>query len=157
MRWSFRIAVRGHYLAAQPAWIVADSAGTPLGAVLVSRPRTAEVQAASDLLFTMRAFWHIGAHTVVRGYTVARVIAAHAPTGPFTYLRTLGVHPALHGRGLGSRLVEQVIRAATPSLPVYLETAKEGNLYLYARHGFSCIGQFSCLGVPVWRLLRPSG
>lgn len=155
MRWSFRVAVRSHWLAEQPAWVVSDTTGALLGAVLVSRPRTGPPQALSDLFFTTRAFWHIGARTMLRGFTAARSIAEHTPPGPFTYLRTLGVHPAVHGRGLGSRLVEQVLRAATPSLPVYLETAKEQNLSFYARHGFNCIGQFSCLGVAVWRLLRP--
>lgn len=153
MLWSFRIAVRTHCLAAQPAWLIADADGTAMGAVLVTRPR-ATGPGISDLLFTTRALWHVGTHTVMRGMRAAQTIAAHAPRGPFTYLRTIGVHPAAQGRGLGSQLVEQVIRAAPPSLPVYLETAKERNLSFYAHHGFACIGEFSCLGVPVWRCMR---
>ncbi len=155
MLWSFRIAVRGHCLATQPGWTLSGADMVPLAAVLMTRPRM-QVDISADLLFTVRGLLHIGLGMGVRGFQAARIIAEHAPAEPFTYLRTLGVHPNMHGRGLGSRLVEQVIRAAPPALPVYLETAKERNLSFYLRHGFECIGKFHCLGVPVWRLLRPA-
>ncbi len=154
MRWSFRIAVRGHCLAAQPGWTLSGPDMVPLAAVLMTRPRV-QMETSADLLFILRGLLHIGVGTGVRGFQAARIIAEHVPAEPFTYLRTLGVHPDLHGRGLGSRLVEQVIRAAPAALPVYLETAKERNLSFYARHGFECLGKFHCLGIPVWRLLRP--
>ena len=153
MRWSFRIAVRSHCLAAQPGWIIAGSAATPAGVVLVTRPR-AEVQSRSDWIFLLRGLTRIGTRTVLRGVRAAQTIATHAPPQPFTYLRTLGVDPQMQGQGLGSALVQQVIRTAVPTLPLYLETAKEANLAFYARHGFDCIGEFRCLDVPVWRLIR---
>ena len=155
MRWSFRMAVRGHCLAAQPGWTLNGPETVPLGAVLMTRPRM-QVESRADLLFSVRALMHIGLSMAVRGFQAARIIAEHVPAEPFTYLRTLGVHPDLHGRGLGSRLVEQVIQSAPAALPVYLETAKERNLSFYSRHGFECISTFSCLGVRVWRLLRPA-
>jgi ribosomal protein S18 acetylase RimI-like enzyme len=123
--------------------------------VLTTRPGV-QIDISADLLFTLRAFLNMGLRTGVRSARAARIIAAHVPPQPFTYLRTLGVHPDLHGRGLGSRLVEQVVRSAPASLPVYLETAKEKNVTFYTRHGFECIGEFRCLGVPVWRMLRPA-
>lgn len=153
MLWSFRIAVRAHCLAGQPAWTVVAPDAQPVGVVLVSRPRT-DRQPSPDLLFTLWGLWRIGLRTGLRGLRAGRSIAAHAPQTPFTYLRTLGVAPDFHGRGLGSRLVEQVIRAAPAAWPIYLETAKEQNLGFYARHGFTCVGEFRCLGVPVWRLIR---
>jgi GNAT superfamily N-acetyltransferase len=103
----------------------------------------------------LRALLRIGFAAGVRGSRAARIIASHAPAQPFTYLRTLGVDPEWQGHGLGSRLVEWVIRTAPTALPVYLETAKEENLAFYMRHGFNCMGQFACLETPVWRLLRP--
>ncbi len=153
MRWSFRIAVRGHSLGRQPAWIVA--AGAPLGVVLVTRAWLPLAQ-HSDALFTLRGLCHVGARTAVRGFQAAQVIASHAPPEPFTYLRTLGVDPDHQSHGVGSQLVEQVIRASPPTLPIYLETAKEQNLSFYARHGFEDAGTFDCLGAPVWRLIRPA-
>jgi GNAT superfamily N-acetyltransferase len=154
MRWSFRMALRSHHLARQPAWTIGGTGGVPWGVVLVTRSRLL-VPAHSDLVFTLRGLWHVGLRAAVRGLRAAQVIAAHAPLEPFTYLRTLGVDPDRQRCGVGSRLVEQVLRAAPQVLPVYLETAKEQNLSFYARHGFAGAGEFRCLGVPVWRLLRP--
>ncbi|MFQ5668103.1 MAG: GNAT family N-acetyltransferase [Candidatus Binatia bacterium] len=154
MEWGFRVAVRNHYLAAQPAWTLADSSACPLGVALVTSSPPVRQKGPSDPVFVLRAFLHVRPHTALRGLKAARVIASQAPTVPFTYLRTLGVDPAFQGRGLGSQLVEQVVRAASPLLPIYLETANERNLSFYARHGFACIGEFRCLGVPVWRMLR---
>jgi GNAT superfamily N-acetyltransferase len=155
MRWNFRVAVRSHYLAAQPAWTMVDSQAAPVAVALVTRPR-AQVGMSPDIFFSLRCLFHIGLRTGVRGLEAAHAIASHLPGEPFTYLRTLGVEPSLQGRGLGSRLVEQVIRAAPPILPVYLETAKQRNLSFYTGHGFQSVGEFACLGVPVWRLLLPA-
>jgi ribosomal protein S18 acetylase RimI-like enzyme len=151
--WSFRMAVRGHCLANEPAFVVAAD-GRLAGVVLVSRSRTIQ-PARGDLAFTVRGVLHVGARTLWRGLRAAHVIGAHAPSYPFTYLRTLGVAPEYHGRGLGSQLVQYVLRTSPPELPVYLETAKEENLAFYTRHGFERAGEFQCLGVPVWRLTRP--
>jgi GNAT superfamily N-acetyltransferase len=155
MRWGFRVAIRGHCLAAQPAWSMTDSAGRAAGVVLVTRPRTT-VYANVDVFFAFWSLLHIGLRVGRRGAKAARIIAEQAPEGPFTYLRTLGVEPGLHGHGVGSRLVDQVVRTAPAGAPIYLETAKERNLDFYARHGFHCMGEFRCLDVPVWRLLRPA-
>ncbi len=149
------MAVRGHCLAAQPGWTMTGPDTLPRAAVLMTRART-QSDISADLFFTIRGLLHIGLRTAMRGLQAAHIIAEHVPTEPFTYLRTLGVDPDLHGRGLGSRLVEQVIRTATPLLPIYLETAKERNLSFYGRHGFHPLGEFHCLGVRVWRLLRPA-
>lgn len=154
MWWSFRVAVRSHYLARQPAWSIVGSNAIPIAVVLVTRSH-APIQPRPDVAFALRGFAHLGLAASLRGFRAAQTIAAHAPLHPFTYLRTLGVDPHSQGRGLGSQLVEWVVRAAPVGLPVYLETAKEENLGFYARHGFMCVGDFRCLGVPVWRLVRP--
>lgn len=147
------MALRSHCLARQPAWSIVDTNAMPVAAVLVTRSQSPS-PAPGDFFFALRGLLHVGLTTGLRGAQAAHTIAAHAPSQPFTYLRTIGVDPAMQRRGFGSELVEWVVRAAPATLPVYLETAKEQNLSFYARHGFSCMGDFRCLGVRVWRLLR---
>jgi len=153
--WSFRVAVRGHCQIEQPAWCIADAHGAVRAVVLVNPPRT-RVVVPKDLLFALRGWLGLGLAAGLRGIEAANMIAAHEPPQPFTYLRTLGVHPAWQRHGLGSALVAAVVRSADRSLPIYLETSRAENLAFYARHGFERSGTFRCLGVPVWRLLRNS-
>jgi GNAT superfamily N-acetyltransferase len=154
MWWSFRVALRSHCMARQPAWAAIDSEGCARAVALATRPR-ASVDVKADLLFSLRSLFAVGWAAALRGIEAAQTIAAHEPRAPFTYLRTLGVDPVWQRQGLGSALVRQVVGAAPSGLPVYLETAKSENLRFYARHGFDCCGEFRCLGVAVWRLLRP--
>lgn len=155
MRWSFRMAVRAHCLSPQPAWTVSDPSAGVVGVALVSRP-SMNLLGQPDTWFTLRGLLHVGVGAARRGLRVAEAIAAHAPAPPYTYLRTLGVDPLFHGRGYGSQLVRHVVRAAPPVWPLYLETAKEENLAFYAKHGLHCMGEFRCLDVRVWRLMRPA-
>lgn len=153
--WSFRIAVRGHCLSPQPGWTISEPSSGIAGVALVSRPSML-LQSRSDTWFTLRALRHVGLRAARRGMQAAETIAAHAPPAPYLYLRTLGVDPSMQGRGIGSRLLRQVIDATPPTWPLYLETAKERNLAFYAKHGLQCMGSFHCLNVRIWRLQRPA-
>lgn len=151
--WSFRVAVRSHCLAQQPAWTLADATGMPVAVALVTRPPVA-IAPIADGWF---AFWgslRVGLAATRRSLIAAQAIGRHEPLRPFTYLRTLAVDPAWQRRGLGSQLVAHVQRTAVPGLPIYLETSRAENVAFYQRHGFEQVGEFSCLGVRLWRLLR---
>jgi GNAT superfamily N-acetyltransferase len=77
-------------------------------------------------------------------------LARHAPLGdllkaahernmtePHWFLHILGVDPARQGEGIGSALMEPVLRAAdSDGLPCYLDTAQPRNVPFYQRHGF---------------------
>ncbi|GIW46010.1 MAG: hypothetical protein KatS3mg077_3292 [Candidatus Binatia bacterium] len=153
MWWSFRLSLRAHCLSPQPGWVLRDRAGKIGGVVLVSYPG-ARLSAAPDTWFSLYTLWHIGWAAAQRGVEAARIIARNLPAPPFLYVRTLGVDPAIQGRGLGSRLLEHALAAPGAPVPAYLETARPSNLRFYGSHGFQCIGSFSCIGVPVWRLWR---
>lgn len=61
---------------------------------------------------------------------------AYAP-GAHWYLWVIGVDPAQHGKGVGTRLARPVAeRADRDRLPCYLETHKELNVTIYQRLGF---------------------
>jgi ribosomal protein S18 acetylase RimI-like enzyme len=70
------------------------------------------------------------------GATMDAVRRAGAPSSHW-YLNVLGVEPAQHGQGVGSRLLaamfEQLDRAG---LPAYLETMTAANVAYYERRGF---------------------
>jgi GNAT superfamily N-acetyltransferase len=155
MRWNFRLAVRSHCRSGQPAWGVADASGNLRAVVLVIRPG-ARVTVGRDWLFALRGLIGVGVAGAWRGIVAASAIAAHEPSVPFTYLRTIGVDAGWQRHGLGSALVRHVVQSAAAQLPIYLETARAENLAFYGRHGFSPCGQFRCLGVPVWRVSRPA-
>lgn len=56
---------------------------------------------------------------------------------PHWYLSILGVDPARQGEGLGSALLQPILKVADQThTPCYLETFVEGNLAFYTRHGF---------------------
>jgi ribosomal protein S18 acetylase RimI-like enzyme len=153
--WSFRVAVRSHCQLGHPAWCIAGENGGLSAVALVIEPQAPRtIAGGGDWWFSLRALFSVGFGAGMRGIEAAQTIAAHEPRYPFTYLRTLGVDPAHQRHGLGSALVEQVIRRAAVGPPIYLETAREQNISFYARHGFDRCGEFRCLGVPVWRLLR---
>lgn len=59
------------------------------------------------------------------------------PKTPHYYLGTVGTDPAWQGRGIGSAMLEPVLRRCdAEGLPAYLESSKEQNLSFYRRHGF---------------------
>lgn len=152
--WSFRMSVRAHCLSPQPAWVLNDGRGAPAGVILVSRP-SMSLNGRPDILFSLRALPYIGWRTIQRGLRAGALLAQHAPRGPFTYIRTLGIDPRLQRQGLGSQLLRQALQSAPPQWPVYLETARERNLRFYERHGLQCVGKFEYLGITIWRMLRP--
>jgi len=59
------------------------------------------------------------------------------PHEPHWYLPLIGVDPALHGRGLGSALMQHaLVRCDAEGMPAYLESTNPRNIGLYQRHGF---------------------
>lgn len=78
--------------------------------------------------------------------------------GKHCYLLFLGVEPGHQGQGIGSLLIEPVLkRADEVGLPCYLETMKEVNLAFYGKHGFR-VGdeqQVAGGGPHIWALIRP--
>lgn len=79
----------------------------------------------------------------------------HAPM-PHWYLSQIGVEPALWGRGFAGRLLAPMLaRMDAERMPCYLETARERNVTLYQRFGFTLAAERALSGGPrVWAMLR---
>jgi ribosomal protein S18 acetylase RimI-like enzyme len=90
-----------------------------------------------------------------------RLERRHPHHPPSYYLAAVGVEPALHGRGLGSALMEPVLAAAdSEGTAAYLEASTVRSRALYERHGFTVTGEIQLPrgGPPVWPMWRePAG
>jgi ribosomal protein S18 acetylase RimI-like enzyme len=121
---------------------------------------------SSSLLDSFRLF---PSFTRLTGWNRMRVASAavellehrrrvHAPN-PHFYLSALGVDPDVQGRGIGSAILEPVLRQADATATVaYLETATARNVLLYERHGFAVVEELLLPGTDVhgWLMRRPA-
>ena len=76
------------------------------------------------------------------------------------YVRTVGVAPALQGRGVGSALMRPTLeRADSAGLATYIEASSERSAALYERLGFVHMDVLELPegGPPVWLMRRPPG
>jgi ribosomal protein S18 acetylase RimI-like enzyme len=90
---------------------------------------------------------------------MTRIEVAH-PLEEHYYLSVLGTDPGRRGEGIGSALLQPVLaRCDAERVPAYLETATEGNVGFYARHGFEIMRRLDLPGgaPPLWLLWRGAG
>jgi len=61
----------------------------------------------------------------------------HPQDEEFIYIWFLGLKKTEQGRGVGSKMLQEVInKSNNEQLPIYLETSTEENLKFYKKHGF---------------------
>ena len=110
-----------------------------------------------DMIRGAWPFWRALGTSIPRGLAVSNAIAAHMPAGDFWYLHIAGCDPAHQGRGFGGRAIRAGLAQAAGRLPVYLETATEGNVGLYRSLGFEVTGEWHVPGggPHFWSMLRP--
>ncbi len=81
---------------------------------------------------------------------------AHEIRGPHYYVRDIGVHPDMQGRGLGSALMRPTLdRCDREALPAYIEASSERSAALYERLGFRHVKELRVGGSPpLWLMIR---
>lgn len=75
------------------------------------------------------------------------------PSAPHYYLGVIGIDPAMHGQGIGTRLLKSFceLSAADPlSGGIYLETANPANVQFYRRAGFTETGRGALGSATLW-------
>lgn len=80
----------------------------------------------------------------------------HAPMTHY-YLFGMGVEPPMQGKGIGSRLMEPLLRRSDAErVPCYLETQNERNVAFYEKHGFRVMANAELPdgGFRNWGMLR---
>lgn len=76
------------------------------------------------------------------------------PSAPFCYLWFIGVQPNDQNKGVGSRLLQELIAwARSEERMIYLETSTQKNLPWYQKHGFEVYHQLD-LGFTLYCLKR---
>ena len=93
---------------------------------------------------------------IVRSTRAVREIERRHPVVPHYYLSVLGTEPEQQGGGIGSALLDPVLRRCDcDGVAAYLESSKESNVDFYLRHGFSVT---DCVdlpgGPPLWFMWR---
>lgn len=90
------------------------------------------------------------------GLQLLRMERKH-PRCPHAYLQTIGVSKAEQGRGLGSKLITELIQhCENVSVPIYLETSVYSNINFYGRYGFLVTNQTTLAGnLTLWSMFRP--
>lgn len=91
-----------------------------------------------------------------RGLAFGEAIEKHRPAEPHFYLAFFAVAPRLHGRGIGSALMETLVAMADQKgLPIYLENSNPRNRAFYERFGFAMRRDIAPRGAPamaaMWR------
>lgn len=76
--------------------------------------------------------------------------------GPHYYVRDIGVHPSMQGKGLGSALMCPTLdRCDREGLPAYIEASSERSAALYERLGFQHTKELRVGGSPpLWLMIR---
>ncbi len=92
----------------------------------------------------------------MRALKAVRVIEERHPPERHFYLSVLGTDPAEQGRGIGSALLHPVLDLCDDErVGAYLESSKERNVDLYARHGFRVRERIRLPdGPPLWLMWR---
>lgn len=122
------------------------------------RPPHIRMGRLEELRFNFGMFRLLGSRSIEIGRGFAPVEALH-PREPHAYLPLLGTEPTHQGKGVGSTLLEPVLRACDRlGVLAYLESSKESNIAFYQRHGFEVREPFMIRGGPtVWPMQRQAG
>jgi len=96
----------------------------------------------------------IGFSRVMQVLNREGLIKKHHPKEPFAYLWFIGVDPAQQGKGIGSKLLKDVINMnEKKERPIYLETSVDKNLPWYKSFGFEIYQELN-LGYNLFLLRR---
>ena len=99
----------------------------------------------------------VGVRSALRVGNWLSVWEKHDLKSPHLHLGPIGVDPAMQGRQVGRRLMEQYCRALEKAgIAGYLETDRPENVAFYRRFGFETISEVPALGVRNFLMQRPS-
>ncbi|MBT8236835.1 MAG: GNAT family N-acetyltransferase [Bacteroidia bacterium] len=132
------------------------------GEVIVNDNNTACLLVLFPTLLTtkqrLRQFWWdlklvnttIGWDRVLKILSRQNALRKYHPKEPHIHPLILGVVKARQGKGIGIRLIREVLQAYSDNkLPVVIETTTNENIRLYQKFGFRILKQTEELGYPL--------
>jgi ribosomal protein S18 acetylase RimI-like enzyme len=128
----------------------------PAGAAVWVAPGRWPLPARDSLPVAGTLLRTFGRHPL-RALAGIREIERGHPTEPHWYLDYVGVDPADHGRGTGTRLLAPMLaRCDREGAAAYLNAGSERSRALYERLGFAVTEEFRLpyAGPPLWRMWR---
>jgi len=129
--------------------------GKIVGAMIVTPPGSGTIRIADMIKFLLQSLFQASPAIIWRGIQSSLDDERSRPEEPNYYLETLGVSPALHGRGIGTLLLKHLNEMADrEGIMVYLSSTEPKAVPFYNRHGFKTIMQGTTLGVPYHHMLR---
>ena len=146
----FSLLVRARIALEMPVLVARDTAGihgAAIGNTSAPPPWPGDLEEEWERLETAAPGFND------RAQTYDEIAQRCKPSVPHYYLGVIGTDPAMHGRGVGSRLLGSFcdLSASDPlSGGVYLETANPNNVRFYERAGFSVAGQGRLGGETLW-------
>jgi ribosomal protein S18 acetylase RimI-like enzyme len=155
----YELVVDAYYLEHGKVFVVEED-GEIAGCAMWSAPGRWRFPPRVELRTTRYALPRLGLRVPIASVAMRRIERGH-PARPHWYLSELGVRPPSQGRGLGSKLMfEMLARCDRERLPAYLESSTERSRALYERHGFETTEEIRMPrgGPPLWLMWRvPSG
>jgi ribosomal protein S18 acetylase RimI-like enzyme len=145
-------AVVGH------AWCRVVGVEDAARGVLLAEPPSGRALPLPPVRAQLRCLWVQGWAVAHRWQAVHGELAALRPAEPHWYLDLLGVAPEHQGRGVGRALLSDLlVRVDAVGAASYLETDRRENLAFYESAGYAVLSEEQILGLPVWRMWRPTG
>ena len=105
---------------------------------LILYPERKKTTAKTILLDLKLALFSIGIKNIFKVLDRESKIKQHHPKTPILYLWFIGVENGQQKRGIGSKLLKEIIEKGTQeNREIYLETSTLVNIPWYQKHGFS--------------------
>jgi GNAT superfamily N-acetyltransferase len=133
------------------------SEGGLVGGCLVLPPGRWQMPDTTDGRTALRWLRAFGIR-LPRAIRTQRALQERHPAEPHYYIRSVGVRPALQGRGIGTALMRPTLdRCDSEGVPAYLEASSERSAVLYQRLGFVHLGVLTLADAapPLWPMRRP--
>jgi hypothetical protein len=92
-------------------------------------------------------FQRIGVNNIIKVLKREKELKKLQPKNPFLHLWYLGVSVKNQGLGIGSNLIQEIIKdTEVKKLPIFLETSTKRNFPFYEKNGFTHLNTLHSLG-----------